>query len=101
MLIMFNLITRFKKKENDVYAIDDYKGLGDPWFYCSLCFKFMNFSELIDGCKCCFCENELFIVPWNEFEDIISQNRTSKLSESKITDYNNNFYNKKPCRLWL
>jgi len=36
-------------------------------FYCSLCSKLMDYSDLIDGCKCCFCDNDLFIILLSEY----------------------------------
>ena len=42
----------------------------NPWFFCALCTKFLEFKDLIDGCKCCFCQNEFFIIPWKEYQKI-------------------------------
>ena len=55
---------KIKNKKNSNKKIDD------PWFYCTLCSKFLKYSELIDGIECCFCEKDLFIIPWKEFKYI-------------------------------
>ena len=47
-------------------------------FYCSLCSKFMDYSELIDGSKCCFCYNDLFIILWNEYKKEMTRNISKK-----------------------
>ena len=46
----------------------------NPLFYCSLCSKFMEYNELIDGYKCCFCDNDLFIILWNEYKKEMNRN---------------------------
>ena len=40
----------------------------NPLFYCSLCSKPMKYSDLIDGCRCCLCKSDLFIILWNEYK---------------------------------
>ena len=57
---------KVKQKKNSTSS----NKIDDPWFYCTLCFEFMKYSELIDGCLCRFCEKDLFIVPWSEFKNI-------------------------------
>lgn len=37
-------------------------------FYCSLCSKPMKYSDLIDGCRCCLCESDLFTSLWIEYK---------------------------------
>jgi len=63
--------TLIHKKEND-----------DPLFYCTLCSRFMQYSKLIDGYRCCFCDNELFLVPWNEFKEIFHPPRHSSYTRA-------------------
>jgi len=60
-----------KKKETQPTILKAHEKMKNPWFYCSLCSNFMKYSDLIDGCRCCFCDNDLFIVPGNEFTDYI------------------------------
>jgi len=45
----------------------------NPLFYCSLCSKHMNYTDLIDGCKCCSCDNDLFVILWNEYKNRMSK----------------------------
>ena len=40
----------------------------NPLFYCSLCSKPMKYSNLIDGCRCCLCESDLFIILWIDYK---------------------------------
>lgn len=39
-----------------------------PLFYCSLCSKPMKYSDLIDDCRCCLCESDLFIILWIDYK---------------------------------
>ena len=61
--------TKKTKKQEQPRILDTHQKIEDPWFFCSLCSKFIQYSELIDGCNCCFCDNELFIMPYDEFKE--------------------------------
>jgi len=39
-----------------------------PWFYCTLCTHTLEYADLIDGNKCCYCKNDMFLVPWLDYE---------------------------------
>jgi hypothetical protein len=56
-------IIQQKQEKTTVTQIEE-----NPWFFCALCTKFLEFKDLIDGCKCCFCQNEFFIIPWKEYK---------------------------------
>ena len=53
----------------------------NPLFYCSLCSKFMEYSDLVDGCKCCFCDKDLFIILWREYKKEMAR---SSLKSTKV-----------------
>ncbi len=57
---MINLLKNiyYRNQQND---IDIPKKIKDPVFFCSLCSKKLKFNELIDGYKCSYCENDLFL----------------------------------------
>jgi len=62
-----NLKVVLKHREKASDNSDQTKKEDNPLFYCSLCSKLMDYSDLIDGCKCCFCDNDLFIILWSEY----------------------------------
>ena len=63
-----------KTPENIQYTcIED-----DPLFYCLLCSKIMNYSDLIDGCRCCLCDNDLFVILWNDYKKGVLHSIQSK-----------------------
>lgn len=57
----------------------------NPLFFCSLCSKFMDYSDLVDGCKCCFCDKDLFIILWSEYKKEMTG--SSKKSKKVCTGY--------------
>ena len=78
---MTNLKKIFKGKEKKPDGLEVQESTMSPRFYCSLCSKFMNYSDLIDGCKCYFCDSDLFIIPRNEFKEMLSIDMSSPFSE--------------------
>ena len=58
----------FARKKKQTQVPEVHQKSDDPLFYCLLCAKFLRFSELIDGCRCCHCDNELFLVPHDELK---------------------------------
>jgi len=50
----------------------------NPLFYCSLCSKQMNYNDLIDGCQCYICNNDLFIILWAEYQKEMMRNISKK-----------------------
>ena len=78
MKSVMNLYTGFKHHISKIKPLQKeptpmLPTIDNPWFYCSLCEKFLEYTELIDGCKCAYCDNDMFIVPWNEYEDLLSE----------------------------
>lgn len=69
-----NLKSVLKQRKKTEHPEENIQKEDNPLFYCSLCSKFMEYSELIDGCKCCFCDNDLFIILWNEYQKEMTRN---------------------------
>jgi len=66
--ISFNNLKGVSKHREKIHDNSDQtKREDNPLFYCSLCSKHMDYSDLIDGCKCCFCDNDLFIILWSKY----------------------------------
>ena len=73
-----NLKTILKLKNKTPESIQ-YIGIeDDPLFYCSLCSKTMNYSDLIDGCRCCLCDKDLFVILWNDYKKGVIRSIQSK-----------------------
>ena len=51
----------FKKHKTDFLIRTKIVGKNEPIFYCTLCNKFSHFSDLIDGNKCPYCNEGIFL----------------------------------------
>ena len=75
--ISFNNLKGMLKHREKIYNNSNQtKRERNPLFYCSLCSKFVDYSDLIDGCKCCFCNNDLFIILWSEYNKKLKRHYT-------------------------
>ena len=63
----------FNKKVSTMNISDS----SNPWFFCTLCAKFLDYSEMIDGNKCCYCENEYFLVPWTDYKKYYNNKKSN------------------------
>jgi len=50
----------------------------NPLYYCSYCEKIMNYSDLKKGCRCRICDNDLFLILWEEYKKSISKSLKNK-----------------------
>ena len=82
-----NLKSVIKQRKKPDHPEENIQKEDNPIFYCSLCSKFMEYSELIDGCKCCFCDNDLFIILWNEYQKEMKRNvpKTTKACKGYLS----------------
>ncbi len=63
-----HLLKRIHRKNHA--AVFPEQIIKNPWFFCSLCSKFLEFKDLADGYKCCFCDNDLFLISWKDYQKI-------------------------------
>jgi len=59
-----------RNQDFNQYLVDFPKS-DEPWFYCSLCSNFYIYHDLIDGCTCPHCDNDLFVVGWYDIREYL------------------------------
>ena len=84
---IFNIFKKEKYNTEIQEIVKKQKEPDEPWFYCTLCNKFMKYDELINGCKCRHCSSDLFVVPWNEFTDLLDSDIDYLFTEGNIAGF--------------